>query len=312
MEKVAFELSSHLSRLTDVKLVKWGGSNKWLPIVLPYLLFKSMWALTTSDIKVIYLQDGLLAPLGVILKVFGKPVLVTVHGRDIAYENRLYQFLIPGSMKRLNRVTCVSSAIRDACLTKGVSADKAVVILNGISDEYYMNGDKPEARKKLEEILGKELGDRKILLSVGRFVEKKGIHWFVENVMPELANTGCAYVIAGDGVLASLIKKRIEENNLENSVFLAGWAEKGLLRILYNAADMFIMPNVPVNGDMEGFGLVALETASCGLPVVASDLEGIKDAIQDGKNGFLLEPGNARIFTDKIKELLENDELRQS
>lgn len=312
MEKVAFELSRHLSRLTEVKLVKWGGSNKWLPLVLLYLLLRSMWALTTSDIWVIYLEDGLLAPLGVLLKVFRKPVAITVHGKDIAYENGLYQFLVPRCLKRLNRVICVSNAIREACLTRGISADRAIVITNGISDEYYMDGDKPAARIKLEEILGKELGDRKILLSLGRFVEKKGIHWFLAEVMPELAKTGCAYVIAGDGVLAPLIRKTIVQKKLEGSVFLAGWADKDVLRVLYNAADIFIMPNIPVTGDMEGFGLVALETASCSLPVVASNLEGIKDAIRDGKNGYLLEPGNAGMFIEKVKELLGNDTLRES
>jgi hypothetical protein len=120
MERAAFELSRHLSQITPVKLVKWGGSNKWLPLVLPWLLLRVFLALLTNNIQVIYLQDGLLAPLGLMFKLFtGKPVIITVHGRDITYSNRLYQFLIPRCLRRLDRVVCVSQAIKEACINQG-------------------------------------------------------------------------------------------------------------------------------------------------------------------------------------------------
>ena len=62
---------------------------------------------------------------------------------------------------------------------------------------------------------------------------------------------------------------------------------------------------------MEGFGITAIEAAACGRVVLASNLEGLKDAINDGQNGFLLEPGNAEIWTEKIKEVLLNDSFRK-
>jgi len=312
MERVAYELSKHLSRVGKVKLVKWGGSNKWLPLVLPYFFLKSLWVLSSSRIRVIYVEDGLLAPLGLILKVLTrKPVAITIHGRDIAYENRLYQFLIPKCLSRLNKVICVSSTIREACLTRGVSAEKTVVIANGILDEFYVSGSKQNLKTKLANILKKDLGERKILLSVGRLVEKKGIHWFVDEVIPQLFDGSFVYIIAGAGILEPVIRKSIEENELENDVFLLGWADYDMLRLLYNAADIFIMPNVPVKGDMEGFGLVALETSSCGLPVVASNLEGIKDAIQNNQNGILVNPNSVQEYVSSIRNLLEDDELRE-
>jgi glycosyltransferase involved in cell wall biosynthesis len=313
MERAAFELSRHLSAITEVKLIKWGGSNKWLPLVLPWLLLRGLLALLTCKIRVIYLQDGLLAPLGLILKLLtSKPVTITVHGRDITYDNRLYQTVIPRCLKRLNEVICVSEAIREACCKRGINANKTAVIANGVSDEFYLSIDKEQLRNKLGIKLKRDLGERKILLTVGRFVEKKGIHWFVEEVMPKLSDNTFVYVIAGAGILEPTIRSSIEEHQLQNDVFLISWADDDMLRLLYNAADIFVMPNVPVEGDMEGFGLIALEAASCGLPVVAADLEGIRDAIQDGKNGFLVEPGNPQGFIEKIKELLEDDEKRHA
>jgi glycosyltransferase involved in cell wall biosynthesis len=310
MEKVAFELSNHLSALINVKIVKYGGSNKWLPIVIPYLLARAIGILLTKHIDVIYLEDGLLSPLGLILKLFRKPVVITIHGRDIAYDNVVYQMIIPRCLKRLSRVICVSNAIKDQCLKRGINNDKLVVIPNGISDEYYLNGQKQAARNKLERVLGITFGNKKILLSVGRFVKKKGIHWFLTEVMPKLSKADCVYVIAGDGVMSPLIKQIISDNNLGNSVMLTGWANTELLKILYNSGDIFVMPNIPVDDDMEGFGLVALETASCGLPVVASNLEGITEAIKDGKNGFLIEPGNASEYFMKLSQLLKDDIYR--
>ena len=63
--------------------------------------------------------------------------------------------------------------------------------------------------------------------------------------------------------------------------------------ILFNTCDVFVQPNIKVAGDMEGFGISVIEAASCEIPVIASNIEGLKDAIKDGQNGFLVESGNA-------------------
>jgi glycosyltransferase involved in cell wall biosynthesis len=65
------------------------------------------------------------------------------------------------------------------------------------------------------------------------------------------------------------------------------------------------MPNVVVPGDMEGFGLVALEASVTGLPVVAAHLEGIVDAVHDGRNGVLVETRDTAGFAKRVLEALE-------
>jgi len=313
MQRVAYELSQHLSKIANVKLVKWGGSNKWLPLVLPYLLVKSLWILISHKVQVIYLQDGLLAPLGLILKLFFRvPIAVTFHGRDITYESKLYQFLIPRCAERLDKIICISGATKQQCAKQGIPPGKIVVIPDGICDEFWMEEGKQELRERLSKELGISLNNKKVLLSVGRLVERKGFHWFIQNVVPSLLakESNFVYLIAGDGAFRQRIETTIRQNGLQDHVLMVGVVDDKTLKTLYNVSDIFIMPNIPVKGDMEGFGVVALEAASRGLPVVASDLEGIKDAIKDTENGFLVKPYNPEGFVKVVRELLENDELR--
>ncbi len=106
----------------------------------------------TKKVDVIYLQDGLLAPLGLILKIFRKPTAITIHGLDITYKNKFYQFLIPRCVKRLDRIICISAATRQECLERGIPEKKMTVIPDGISDEFYLkNRDKEEIKKELEQ-----------------------------------------------------------------------------------------------------------------------------------------------------------------
>jgi glycosyltransferase involved in cell wall biosynthesis len=316
MEKAAYELYRHLSQITEVKLAKWGGSNRWLPVVLPYLFFKALWILLFNKVSVIYLQDGLLAPLGYLLKVSKKPVVTTIHGLDITYKNRFYQLLTPKCVKRLDKVICISNAAKEECLKRSIPEEKIVVIPVGVSDEFYMNlecVDRHRLREKVSVRLGFNLNNKKILLSVGRLTERKGFHWFVENVLSKIieGNKDCIYLIAGKGVYQGKIREATERRSLKNHVFMLGQVDSEMLRYLYNVADVYVMPNVRVKGDIEGFGLVALEAASCGLPVVASKLEGIEDAIKNGENGFLVDYNDIRGFVDTITKLLANDEERE-
>jgi glycosyltransferase involved in cell wall biosynthesis len=316
MEKIAYELYRHLSQIAEVKLVKWGGSNKWLPWVTPWLFLKSCWLLLVKKIDMVYLQDGLLAPLGYLLKIFRKPVIITIHGLDITYKNKFYQFWVPKCVARLDKVVCISNATRQECLKRGIPEERTTIISDGISDEFYMGLKDAERNKLREEVsarLGFNLNNKKLLLSVGRLVERKGFHWFVKDVMSKIIteDKDCIYLIVGEGIYRENIQKAIEGRNLENHVLILGEVDNEMLRYLYNMADVYVMPNISVKGDMEGFGVVALEAASCGLPVVASKLEGIKDAIKDRGNGLLVEPCKVEEFASTILRLLHNDEERE-
>jgi glycosyltransferase involved in cell wall biosynthesis len=73
---------------------------------------------------------------------------------------------------------------------------------------------------------------------------------------------------------------------------------------LMGSCDVFVMPNIAVPGDIEGFGIVAIEASASGLPVVAARLEGIPDAVSDGDNGYLLPSEDASAFASVIERLV--------
>ena len=110
------------------------------------------------------------------------------------------------------------------------------------------------------------------------------------------------YWLAGEGPEAERILHAAERSGVAHRVRLLGRLSDKELEGMYRAADLFIMPNVPVPGDMEGFGVVMLEAGLCGLPAIGADLEGIADVIEDGKNGRLVRSGNAEAFSEAILE----------
>ncbi|MDD4846836.1 MAG: glycosyltransferase, partial [Petrimonas sp.] len=99
-----------------------------------------------------------------------------------------------------------------------------------------------------------------------------------------------------------------EQLKLQDNVFHLGSLPRPDLLQVLSLADLFIMPNISVPGDIEGFGLVALEASIRGTFVIASGIEGITDAVTDSKNGCLLPSENASVWIDKIHELLSDKE----
>jgi glycosyltransferase involved in cell wall biosynthesis len=82
------------------------------------------------------------------------------------------------------------------------------------------------------------------------------------------------------------------------------------LQAIYQAADIFVMPNIPTDGDLEGFGIVALEAAVNKVCVIASKLEGIEDAITDRKNGWLVPSGDVDAYLIITRTLISDDAAR--
>jgi glycosyltransferase involved in cell wall biosynthesis len=148
-------------------------------------------------------------------------------------------------------------------------------------------------------------GDAIELLFVGRLVERKGVAWFLDAVAPAwLARHPRARLrIAGDGPERARIAARLRAHALEDSVELLGAVDEARKWSLLASADLVLMPNVPVAGDAEGFGLVCLEAGSAGTWVLASDLEGLRDAVITGVNGDRVPAGDVLAWIARLDAL---------
>ena len=96
------------------------------------------------------------------------------------------------------------------------------------------------------------------------------------------------------------------ELGLDERVHLLGAVDDADRERLLRGADVFVQPNIRVPGDMEGFGLVLLEAAMRGTTTVASGIDGIVDAVVDGRTGFLVPPGDAQAWTERISALVSS------
>jgi phosphatidylinositol alpha-1,6-mannosyltransferase len=304
IEKQNQSIHDELSRIDDVTLIANTRGKKFLPLFFPFALLRSLTYLHRFD--VILLGDGALAPLGWLLSLIsGKPVVSIIHGLDVTFASRFYQAVfVRFALKRMHKLIAVGNDTIRQAVVRGVARERCVYVPNGVDPALKTAG-----RQQALDQLHLNANDIH-LLTLGRLVRRKGVAWFVNNVM-QLLPENIVYLVAGDGPDRPAIELAIQEKQLDERVRLLGRVSEEDKLLLYSAADVFVQPNIPVEGDMEGFGLVVLEAGSYGLPVVASRLEGLKDAILDGSNGMLVNPLDQAAYRESILRLADDVDYRQ-
>jgi glycosyltransferase involved in cell wall biosynthesis len=304
LENYSYHLIREFEKAHTVFKLTLSRSSWHLIWFLPFCCLAGLSICRRHSIKYIHLCDGVLAPIGVMLKkMTGAQVTITIHGLDITFANPVYQALIPACVARLDRILCVSQTTREQCTSRKIPANKCVVIPNGIRpDDFHMVPETEKSRGMLFQRLRVSPGERRVLVTVGRLVRRKGVAWFVAHVMPSLSGD-YLYLIVGDGPEKKSIQQAIETNSLGERVYLTGAVSDDIRNRILNAADIFVMPNIRIPSDVEGFGIAALEAGCLGLPVVASDIQGIRDAIMHGKTGYLVPEKDISAFIDKIQNM---------
>lgn len=314
IERQNYEIANSLARITETKIIANKLGRKFLPVFAPYALIKTLLILRNYDAVV--LGDGVLSFIAFFIKLFSKkPVLSIVHGLDINYNSAslgvwyeklliaLYQKLWVGVfLKKIDKFIAVGLETINVGVKAGMAKEKLIFIPNGVDTRNIRKGKEKFDFKKA---LGEDIRNKKIILTLGRMAKRKGVAWFIENVMPRFGKD-VLYIVAGKGPDKKNILGAIKKTDQQDCVkVLENVSDPEKLR-LYNSVDLFVQPNIKVVGDLEGFGLVILEAASCELPVIASNMEGLKNAIQNGKNGFLVEPYDIDSYVKKINYLLED------
>ncbi len=228
----------------------------------------------------------------------GRPVVAIAHGLDVTLQVKAYQFWVRWMLRLLDAVFPISTATAAECLSRGAPPERVHVIPFGVdTDRFSVAPDRTDARRAVAERLRLPEGAF-VLVGLGRQVRRKGTAWFVEHVLPKLPPHG-HYAVAGDG--PEMERIRAVSGPVADRLHLLGRVSEEDLLTLLRGSDLFIMPNVPVEGDMEGQGLVMLEAGLCGLPAIAADMEGISDVVAEGESGHLVTPMDADQFAERIR-----------
>jgi phosphatidylinositol alpha-1,6-mannosyltransferase len=291
----------------QARLVALGRSNRNLLWWLPWALLRSAALLRRRQVGLVLTGDALTyAVLAPLLRVFRVPNATMVMGLDLTYESRLYRAIVHRALRKAPSVIAISAATAERAVEFGVSRDRVSVLRLGVQAPVVTAADRRAARAAVHARLGLE-PDAIVLLTIGRLVRRKGAQWFVANVVPGLP-ASVHYVVAGDGADADVVRQRVADGGLQARVHVLGSVDDEVREELMRGADIVVQPNIRVPGDMEGFGLVTIEAAMRGAPVVASDLEGIKDAVVDGVTGVLVPPEDAGQWVATLTRLLADPE----
>ena len=313
MENVAAWLYEELAARETVKLIKFGGTNKYLPVVFPWLVCRALVAGWLIRPDIIYVQDGLMGAATPIFKLLlRRPVVATIHGSEMVYNNPLYVKTVIPALRRLSVAVAISGATKEKVQEKlpGVPTQ---IIHWGAKDDFYLRVDRERIRKALGGSIGVDMVGRPVIYLAGRMTGRKGARWFVEQVMPglltEIPDLIC--LIAGEGKDYEATKASINRLGIEKSVHLLGYALGDQRKQLYNAADLFIMPNRDGFG-FEGFGMVAIEATSCGTPAIVGAFAGTVDAVIEGKTGWLIPVDDTKAYLRKIVSEVNRPSLSRS
>ncbi len=324
VENQNYNLAQNLAKITPTKIIANGKGKIWLPIFIPLTFFRAFFLMTTYDVCLV--GNGVLSPVASLLKFFHpkKKFFSIVHGLDITFAQKkgllpkIYKHINIPSLKKLDKLFMVGNFTIEVAVKAGIPRNHCTFIPNGVSKNDWRKNFK---RSDLSKLIGEETKDKKVILRLARFVPHKGTAWFIQNVMPKLSDdiilvaTGyrVAKRTAGDPDNFVDCQKSIQKNHLEKRVKLMPTLSQKKLKILLNTVDLVVSPNINYPGSSEGFGINAIEAAVCERIVVASNLQGLSDAIKNGKSGFLIEPENTEQWVKKIEAIFSaGPEFRKS
>jgi glycosyltransferase involved in cell wall biosynthesis len=181
-----------------------------------------------------------------------------------------------------------------------VDPAKIRIVPNGVDPERFKpEGDCAEMRKWLG------LGDRQNVLFVGRLIPRKGLGYLVEAAkLVVKEHQEIVFVIVGDGPLRSRLVAEVAQRGLAGNFVFLGDVSESDLPAIYRCADVFAFPSL-----QEGQGIALLEAQASAKPVVAFNVSGVTEAVQNGQTGFLVEPRSGEL-AEAILHLLSDTSLR--
>lgn len=295
----AFEGSPAEEAIDGIRVIRRGGKftfNFCVPAAVTALLRREAFDIVVDDINKIPFYTPVYVR---------KPILALAHHlfADTIFLETLLPFalyvylgetLIP-VIYRNTRFVVVSESTREDLMRRGLPGNNIEVVYNAVDHTRYT----PSASSK---------SDRPLIGYVGRIKRYKRIDHLLRAlkvVAGKMPAVGLA--VAGSGDYLPSLVALARRLGIEDRIDFLGFVSE------QEKIDMLRKAHVVVNpSSKEGWGVTVIEANACGTPVVASDVPGLRDAVVDGKTGFLVPYGDVQGFADRITQILQDDALRRS
>lgn len=284
-------------------------------ILIPFLIIKQFFS-TVKLIrknKIDIINSHWLVPSGligaIIQKIWKRKNFVTVHAaalymlERIPFGKQITRFIFKNSV----RFFIVSNYGKER-FTKlldyndeKISQQKVKIISMGV----YCNNFLLNSRKKA-------FDDNKFnILFLGRIVDKKGLIYAIQAI-ETLKEQNIIFHVCGSGALQKDLENLVKELSLDQSIIFHGRISEEIKIDYLNSADVLLVPSIETEeGDKEGLPVVILEALAAGLPIIASDIGGIKDGVIPNKTGILVHPKDIKQIAEAINLLYKNKEMKR-
>jgi glycosyltransferase involved in cell wall biosynthesis len=233
-------------------------------------------------------------PLAARIAGLSVPLLTTEHSTNNRRRAAAFgKFFDQKLYKHYGHVVCISEGVKDS-MNHWLPeiGSKLITIPNGVNIDDFDIASRPDQNSECP-----------IIISVGRLQKMKNYQVAI-NACALLKDLNFEYHILGDGVEKPALRKLIEEKGLANKVKLLGFQSSVAKHL--SQSNIFLLTS-----QWEGFGLVVVEAMASGLPVVVSDVPGVREIVgQDQKSGFLVDPNDPARIAEKLRSLILSHKLR--
>ncbi len=236
-------------------------------------------------------------------KLAGVKVIVsTRHYTYYHSQNRIVNWLERKTAVLNNRIIAISNAVKEHLQERENYQPETISVINNAVDLDCYPLVKEEIKQKGDCPLS---SDCLLIGSVGRLHPSKGYDTLLNSIPEVIAEFPSAkFMIIGDGAQKEYLQKLCVVLGIsEYVVFLGGKAHDQVLSF-FKRIHLFVLTS-----NWEGFGIAAIEAMASGKPVVATNVEGLREVVKDGRTGFLVPPGQPKALAKKIILLLKNPSL---
>lgn len=240
------------------------------------------------------------------------PYVAVVHGSEIkkhfpprSMKRWLQSLWLRSAYERAGAVFCVSGFVKELMLEAGFDPETLAVIHNGVDDAVV---ETPRNEERIAALrAGYRLEDKRVALTIARLVARKGQAAMIRAMSEILAHDAqIRYVVAGDGEDAARLRQTAQEAGVEEAVVFAGKIPEEDKVSWIDLCDVYVLASSGDGERVEGLGIALLEAAARGKPLVGGHHGGVPEIIDDGVNGYLVDPARPAALARAVIDVLES------